>query len=166
MRRLTLVAAAALGLSLLPRPVLAGPLLEASVGMGAQQDPSTFQRTQTSLMLAPGWEFAGILKLELGFGANLADTASSRFELELRPMLVVSPPLFPLYLRGIAVVQNLVNGPTTAGYGGALGYATSTRRLAGRWRRRTMRPAPGCMSEVTVPSCRITRARSSAAFPP
>src|SRR6516165_6421469 len=85
MRRLTLVAAAALGLSLLPRPVLAGPLLEASVGMGAQQNPSTFQRTQTSLMLAPGWEFAGILKLELGFGANLADTASSRFELELRP---------------------------------------------------------------------------------
>ena len=123
MRRLTLVAAAALGLSLLPRPVLAGPLLEASVGMGAQQNPSTFQRTQTSLMLAPGWEFAGILKLELGFGANLADTASSRFELELRPMLVVSPPLFPLYLRGIAVVQNLVNGPTTAGYGGALGLS-------------------------------------------
>ena len=122
MRRLTLVAIAALGLSLLPRPAVAGPVVEFSVGAGAQTSP-TVERTPTSLMLAPGWELAGILKLELGLAANLADTQTSRFDLELRPMVVVSPPLIPLYLRGIAVVQNLVNGPTTAGYGGALGMS-------------------------------------------
>jgi hypothetical protein len=123
MRRLTLAAVAVLGLSLLPRPALAGPVLEFSIGSGAQQNPSSMERVPTNLMLAPGWGFAGILKLELGLAANLADVQSSRFDLELRPMLVVSPPLFPLYLRGITVVQNLLNGPTTAGYGGALGMS-------------------------------------------
>lgn len=122
MRKLTLTAVAALGLSLLPRTAAAGPLLEGSVGVGAQLNPSV-ERTPVNVMLAPGYGFAGIVKLELGLAANLADVQNSRFDLELRPMVVVSPPLFPLYLRGIVVVQNLIHGPTNPGYGGALGLS-------------------------------------------
>jgi len=122
MRRLTLATAVALGLSVLPRPAAAGPLLEGSVGVSWQLEP-TMVRAPVSVMLAPGWGFAGILKVELGLAGNLADTQNSQFDLELRPMVVVSPPLFPLYLRGIAVVQNLLHGPTKPGYGGALGVS-------------------------------------------
>ena len=123
MRTLTLTAAiAALGLALLPRAAAAGPLVEGSVGVGWQLDPSV-ERAPVNIMVAPGWGLAGIVKLELGLAANLGDVQNSRFDLELRPMVVVSPPLFPLYLRGIAAVQNLIHGPTNWADGGALGLS-------------------------------------------
>jgi hypothetical protein len=121
--RKVLVAVAALAL-VTPLAASAGPVLEGSVGMGAQLQPSV-DRAPVNLMLAPGWGFAGILKLELGLVAALGDVQNSKFDLEVRPMVVISPPLFPLYVRGILAVQNLVNGPTTFAYGGALGLSAS-----------------------------------------
>lgn len=120
MRRTTLAVLAAL--AFLPGVAAAAPLLEGSVGVGWQLDPSV-DRAPVNVMLAPGWSFADIVKLELGVAGNLGDVQNSRFDLELRPMVVVSPPLFPLYLRGIAAVQNLLHGPTQIAYGGALGLS-------------------------------------------
>ena len=70
-------------------------------------------------------EKQGMLKLELGLLGNLGDVQNSKFDLELRPMVVISPPLVPLYLRAIFAVQNLIYGPTTYAYGGALGLSFS-----------------------------------------
>jgi hypothetical protein len=124
MRKLLVVTAAIAGLAAFPRDASAGFLLEGSVGSGAQLSPSV-ERTPVNVMLAPGWGFAGLLKLELGLLGNLGDVQNSKFDLELRPMVVVSPPLVPLYLRAIFAVQNLIDGPTTYAYGGALGLSFS-----------------------------------------
>jgi len=124
MRKLILVTAAIAGLTAFPRVASAGFLLEGSVGSGGQLSPST-ERTPVNVMLAPGWGFAGMLKLELGLIGGLSDVQNSKFDLELRPMVVISPPLFPLYLRVIFAVQNLINGPATYAYGGALGLSFS-----------------------------------------
>jgi hypothetical protein len=124
MRKLILVTAAVAGLTAFPRSASAGFLLEGSVGTGAQLDPSV-ERTPVNVMLAPGWGFAGLLKLELGLLGNLGDVQNSKFDLELRPMVVISPPLVPIYLRAIFAVQNLIEGPTTYAYGGALGLSFS-----------------------------------------
>jgi hypothetical protein len=122
MRKL-LVGIAFIGLTAAPLAARAGPVLELSAGMGSQLQPS-IARSPTTVMLAPGWSLAGILKLELGLVAALADVKDAKTDVELRPMVVVSPPLFPLYARGIFAVQNLANGrPTQLAYGGALGVS-------------------------------------------
>ncbi|ACG71537.1 conserved hypothetical protein [Anaeromyxobacter sp. K] len=112
-----------LALALLGAPAAAraGGLLELSVGSGARIDPSPTERIPTNVMLTAGYGFADMLKLELGAVANLGDVEDSKFDIDLRPMLVVSPPLFPVYLRGIMTVNSLVEEPVKIGYGGALG---------------------------------------------
>ncbi len=124
MRKLLLAIAAIAALTAFPRSASAGFLLEGSVGSGAQLS-SSVERTPVNVMLAPGWGFAGLLKLELGLLGNLGDVQNSKFDLELRPMVVISPPFVPLYLRAIFAVQNLIDGPTTYAYGGALGLSFS-----------------------------------------
>src|SRR6266568_4208956 len=124
MRKLLLAIAAIAALTAFPRSASAGFLLEGSVGSGAQLSPSV-ERTPVNVMLAPGWGFAGLLKLELGLLGNLGDVQNSKFDLELRPMVVISPPIVPIYLRAIFAVQNLIEGPTTYAYGGALGLSFS-----------------------------------------
>lgn len=120
MKRLIL-SAAALSLLLGPVAARAGVVIELSAGSGFRYDPSPVERTPTNLMVAPGYSVAGMLKLELGLVGNLGDVKGSKFDLDLRPMVVVSPPFFPLYLRGIFAVTNLANGPQKIQYGGALG---------------------------------------------
>jgi hypothetical protein len=121
MRRLFL-GVALLGLAATPLAAHAGAVLEVSAGMGSQLQPNLV-RAPTNLMVAPGWGFAGILKLELGLVAALGDVRTGKADMELRPMLVVAPPLFPLYARAIFAAQNLFNGPTQIAYGGALGVS-------------------------------------------
>jgi hypothetical protein len=121
MRKL-LVGIAALGLATAPAAARAGAVVELSAGVGSQLQPSV-ARAPTSVMIAPGWSFASVLKLELGLAAALGDVRNARADVELRPMVVVSPPLFPLYLRGVLAVQNLANGPTQVAYGGAVGLS-------------------------------------------
>jgi hypothetical protein len=113
--------ALALALLLGPAAAQAGVVVELSAGSGFRYDPEPIERTPTNVMLAGGYSIAGILKLELGLAANLSDVKGSEFELDLRPMVVVSPPLFPLYARGVFGVTNLVDGPQKVTYGGALG---------------------------------------------
>jgi hypothetical protein len=119
----SILTAAALALLLGPVAARAGAVLELSAGSGFRYDPSPTERTPTNLMLAPGYGFAGIVKLELGLVGNLADVKGSKFDLDLRPMLVISPPVIPVYVRGIFAVTNLTNGPRKVQYGGALGTA-------------------------------------------
>lgn len=122
MKRLIL-SAAALALLLGPAAASAGTVIEVSAGSGFRYDPSPTERIPTNLMIAPGFSFAGMLKLELGVVGNLGDVKGSKFDVDLRPMLVISPPLFPLYARAIFAVTDLGNGPRKIQYGGALGVS-------------------------------------------
>jgi hypothetical protein len=105
-----------------PAPAEAGPLVEVSLGQGYKLSPAPFDALGVNFMVAPGYSlFAGMLKLELGIMGNLGDVEQRSFDLNLRPMVVVSPPLFPAYARLILAIQGLVDSPVTIAYGGALG---------------------------------------------
>ena len=120
MRALALTSLLALAV---PGAAQAGFLVEGSLGVGWQLSPDV-TRTPVNVMVAPGWAFVDdIVRLQLGLVGSLGDVQNSKFDLELRPMVTVSPPLFPLYLRAILAVQNLTehSGPLTWAYGGALG---------------------------------------------
>ncbi len=111
-------------LSLAAAPIVtkAGPLLELSLGEGFRASPSPTGLQKVNIMLTPGYSLLdGILKLELGLVGNLGDVEHSNFDLNIRPMVVVSPPFVPLYLRAIFAIEGLTDGPTTVAYGGALG---------------------------------------------
>ncbi len=112
-----LVAAALL---LAPLSARAGFLLEGSVGSGLTLSPHSGDRIPTNLMLTGGSSFP-VIKLELGALASLADVDNSKFDIDLRPMLVVKPPLLPVYGRAILGVSGLVEGPSSLTYGAALG---------------------------------------------
>jgi len=71
----------------------------------------------------PAVTLANSADIELGLVGNLGDVQDSKFDLALRPMVVISPPLIPLYVRGIFAVNGLVEGPTRIAYGGALGLS-------------------------------------------
>ncbi|HET6438049.1 MAG TPA: hypothetical protein VFG59_08305 [Anaeromyxobacter sp.] len=104
-----------------PSAARAGTVLEGSVGSGLRWQPTPVERIPTNVMLAGGYSFAGALKLELGVVGNLADVNHSQFDLDIRPMVVLKPPVLPFYVRGILGVSGLVEGPAAVNYGGALG---------------------------------------------
>ncbi len=110
----------ALALSLAPAAVRAGTVWEGSVGSGFRWQPSPVERIPTNVMLTVGYT-KSVLKLELGALGNLADVKHSKFDLELRPMLVVKPPVLPLYARAITGVSGLVEKPVAFVYGAAVG---------------------------------------------
>lgn len=114
---------AALALAAAPSAAHAGVVFELSAGSGVRVDPKPTERIPTNVMLASGFSFAGMLKLELGLLGNLGDVEDSKFDLALRPMIVISPPIIPLYARGIFAVNGLVEGPTRVAWGGALGVS-------------------------------------------
>jgi hypothetical protein len=121
LRLVILIAAIAL-----PAAASAGPTIALSVGSGWQTSPDT-ERMPTNVMITPGWAF-GVLRAELGVAAALEDvrnptTGRVNTELELRPMLVIAPPLFPLYGRAIVAFTNMLDGPHDVAYGGALGLS-------------------------------------------
>jgi hypothetical protein len=154
MRKLMLAVAAILVLAG-PGSANAGPLLELSVGSGFRFDPTPIERIPTNLMLTGGYSFAGVVKLELGAVANLGDVEHSDFEVDLRPMVVLAPPGFPLYLRGIFGVSGLVEGPRDINYGGALGtdfglFGVGAFLEAGALSRRIEVPTPAGTAKDTV----------------
>ena len=85
----------ALLLFLGPAFARAGGIYEASAGSGVRWVPSPVERIPTNLMLTGGYSFAGVLKLELGVVGNLGDVKSSKFDLDLRPMVVIRRPSSP-----------------------------------------------------------------------
>jgi len=110
----------ALALSLAPLSARAGTIWEGSVGSGFRWQPSPVERIPTNVMLAVGYSMP-VFKLELGAMGNLADVKHSKFDLELRPMLVVKPPVLPFYARAIVGVSGLVQKPVGFVYGAAVG---------------------------------------------
>jgi len=121
---------ALLTLALLASPLAAragGFLFEASVGSGVRTGVGDTERIPTNIMATLGFGFTDMLKLEVGAVANLADasasfsTASSSLDVDVRGMVVVSPPLFPLYFRGIAGATSLTAKPVKFTWGGAVG---------------------------------------------
>jgi hypothetical protein len=105
---------------------LAGPVsahamgVELSLGKGAEVSPDTAAQP-TTVMVAPGISFV-MLRLQVGFVADLPDVEASKFDIGLRPMLTISPPILPLYGRLVFAVNNLIHD-TTVAYGGALGLS-------------------------------------------
>ncbi len=114
-------ALAAAALLLAPLTARAGLVLEGSVGSGLTLSPDAGNRIPTNLMLTGGYSFPAV-KLELGVVGNLADVENAKFDVDLRPMLVIQPPAFPLYGRVILGVTGLVEGPTAFSWGGAAGF--------------------------------------------
>jgi hypothetical protein len=112
-------------MALAPAAAHAGMILEGSVGKGVLVSPSPVKATQTNLMLTPGVTFVDdILRLELGVVGDLPDIKDSKFDLQLRPMVVVAPPILPIYGRAIFAVANVFhnNGSKTLfAYGAAAG---------------------------------------------
>jgi hypothetical protein len=100
----------------------AGFIVEGSLGKGVKVSPSPAKQTQTNIMIAPGVTLLGdILRLEVGFVADLPDVKDSKFNLQFRPMVVVAPPILPIYGRAIFAVTNVLKGKTTIAYGAAAG---------------------------------------------
>jgi hypothetical protein len=106
------------------RAAHAGWILEGSLGKGYQFSKPR-GATQTNLMIAPGVTFlADLLRLEVGFVGDLPDVKNSNFDLQIRPMFVLAPPILPIYGRAIFAVANVLhkNGPNTIiAYGAAAG---------------------------------------------
>jgi len=128
MRKLTL-GLLAVALLAMPAAASAGGLhLELSVGSGVTAGVGTTERIPTTIGAAVGYGFTDMLKLQVGAFAGLGDVKASvsdngagKFDVDLRGMVVVAPPVIPFYLRGIAGISDLVDGKKKVTYGGALG---------------------------------------------
>jgi hypothetical protein len=102
----------------------AGWIVEGSIGKGVKVNPKPVAATQTNLMIAPGYTIIDLIRLELGVVADLPDVKESKFDLQFRPMIVVAPPILPLYGRAIFAIANVFhnNGDKTIfAYGAAAG---------------------------------------------
>ena len=102
-----------------PGSAEAGWVIEGSLGKGAEISPD--QRAEpTNVMFAPGYQLLGIVRLQLGLVGELADVENRDFDLQLRPMIGIYPPILPIYGRLILAVEGLRDDPTIA-VGGAGG---------------------------------------------
>lgn len=121
------VSALIVSLCLIAMPALAHAdfILEGSAGTGYQVKPSVDTKRQpTNLMLAGGWGFGEWIRGEVGLLAEIPDNDAYEFDLQVRPMLVVDPPLLPIYGRLIVGVANLLHDVNFA-FGGAVGLGGS-----------------------------------------
>jgi hypothetical protein len=126
MRRISL---GLLALTLLASPLAAraGFLFEASIGSGVRTGVGSNERIPTNLMATVGFGITDMLKLEVGGVANFGDVNGpdaakpSSYDVDVRGMVVIAPPAFPLYFRGIYGATSLKVGPVKPTYGGAVG---------------------------------------------
>lgn len=104
----------------------AGIIIEGSLGKGASVKPEVHAQP-LNVMVAPGVSFlASMLRLQLGIVGDVPDVKASKFDLGLRPMFTVSPPILPLYGRLILAFTNLFHEELrTVAYGAALGLGFS-----------------------------------------
>lgn len=98
----------------------AGWVIEGSVGKGGRvNEPRGWE--PTNVMAAPGYQVLGFLRLQLGIVGALGDVKNSKFDLQLRPMVGLYPPVLPIYARAIFVFEELVHHPVHYAVGGAVG---------------------------------------------
>ena len=123
-----LVAATLSTMILIPAAARAGFLVEGSLGQGYQASPTPREWERLNLEIAPGYApslpVLSMFRLQLGILTDFGDKAGYKTDMELRPMLSVVPPIFPLYGRVIFVVNNLLERAGTKreiAYGGAVG---------------------------------------------
>ncbi len=111
---------------LAPLSAHAGFIIEGSVGKGMDLKPEV-KATPSNVMVAPGLSLlADMLRLEVGLVAELPDVKNSKFDFGVRPMVVVSPPVLPIYARGILGFSNLTHKASRhIEYGAALGFSIS-----------------------------------------
>ena len=103
-----------------PRPASAGWLAEGSFGIPFATNQG-WSSGQLNFMLTPGYGILDdILRAELGLVANFASVQGSSFNVGLRPMIALHPPILPLYGKLIFDWNDIGNGSTTA-LGGAIG---------------------------------------------
>jgi hypothetical protein len=100
-------------LVLAPVSARAGFTLAGSVGKSFRLSP-TVRGEPTTLMVSPGFAFTDLVRAEVGFAVSLPDLAGGSVpapvDIQIRPSLVLDPPVFPLYLRVFAIVSSLING--------------------------------------------------------
>ena len=122
MRRLSCLVALAIGLWCAPiERAHAGFILEGSVGIGGQVSPHA-DALPFTIMITPGYGIIkNLLRFEVGIGGAFNDIKNAKFDLEFRPMLVLAPPIVPLYLKAVFAVGNVIHRPVVLAYGGALG---------------------------------------------
>lgn len=129
MRHLSLAGLLAIAL-LVPGAANAGFIVEASLGKGMQVAPSIDDSLQqTNLLLAVGYGLGTMLRLEAGMVMDLPqsnDGGDRDLNLRVRPMLVIDPPILPVYGRLIAGFANVIgDGPLAYEFGGAIGAGIS-----------------------------------------
>jgi hypothetical protein len=123
-----LVAATLSTMILIPAAARAGFLVEGSLGQGYQASPTPREWERLNLEIAPGYApslpVLSMFRLQLGIVTDFGNKAGTKTDLELRPMLSLVPPIFPLYGRLIFVVNNLLERGGTKreiDYGAAVG---------------------------------------------
>ncbi len=127
MRKLGL-AILAVALWAAPRAASAGPFVEGSLGLGWDVNAPTGveSRQPLNIMIAPGYGLlADLIKIQVGVaGSGFGDRSNDTFRLQIRPMVTVSPPLFPLYVRGILAFIDVTHSDTSrTAYGAAAGLS-------------------------------------------
>jgi hypothetical protein len=96
--------------------------VELSMGKGLSVSPDT-KAQPLNLMVAPGISFV-VVRLQLGLVADVPDVENSKFDIGLRPMVTISPPILPLYGRLVLAINNLIESERrTIAYGGAVGLS-------------------------------------------
>jgi hypothetical protein len=117
---------------LIPAAARAGFLVEASLGQGYMASPKpqdgSSRWERLNLEIAPGYApslpVLSMFRLQLGIVTDFGNKAGTKTDMELRPMISVVPPIFPLYGRVIFVVNNLLErggSKRDVQYGAAVG---------------------------------------------
>lgn len=115
----------AFALAAVPAVAHADFILEGSAGSGYQVSPSVdTNRQPINLMLAGGWGFGEWIRGEVGVLAEIPDSDKYDFDLQVRPMLVIDPPIIPIYGRLIVGVADLLDDAHFA-FGGMVGLGGS-----------------------------------------
>jgi hypothetical protein len=123
MRKLALSVVVALAV-LVPAAAQASVVVEASLGRGYQIKPTTSSNLPTNIMIAPGVGLGDVLKLELGMVWDMPHSGQGN-QFRLRPMLVLNPPIIPIYGRLICGVTDVFGDNRGFEFGGAVGVSVS-----------------------------------------
>jgi len=118
MRKLNFLVIVA-ALCILPAAAHAEFLFEGSIGYGLQVSPSV-ATSGYNVMAAAGVGFLDkILRLELGVAVNRDQFAGTEYQ--LRPMVILAPPIIPFYIRGVVACADLFSSSRQFAYGAYLG---------------------------------------------